>query len=408
MLCLRPIGQLTLVFVLCLQVVAGAAHPLDGANYGQVRDFLAKHTKVLELVGDDHARAIVCPDLQGRVMTSTCDGAEGRSLGYVNFDFIEKKKEDRHFNNYGGEDRLWLGPEGGQFSLWFAPGAKQDLVNWLTPPGLNEGAFDASGGGSQYKLERHMQLRNASGTRFNLRIVRIAKLLPRGDFGRMFGLEAKRALDASRARYVGFQTVNFVVNLGPPLKRETGLVSIWSLGQFPPGQKTDVVVPYRAGSEAQLGPVVKSDYFGPVPPERLRVTPKAVYFRADGNYRSKIGISQRRALPVAGSLDREKGLLTLVSFSIPGPPDKLLYVNNAWDLPQKEPYVGDVVNSYNDGPPAPGKPALGGFYELETLSPAKELQTHEGLQHVHSTFHIQGDVKALIGIARLTLGVDVE
>ena len=26
-----------------------------------------------------------------------------------------------------------------------------------------------------------------------------------------------------------------------------------------------------------------------------------------------------------------------------------------WQVPQGEPYVGDVANAYNDGPPAPGK-----------------------------------------------------
>ena len=43
-----------------------------------------------------------------------------------------------------------------------------------------------------------------------------------------------------------------------------------------------------------------------------------------------------------------------------------------WEM-QREPFKGDVINSYNDGPPAPGKPPLGPFYELETSSPALSL-----------------------------------
>ena len=49
--------------------------------------------------------------------------------------------------------------------------------------------------------------------------------------------------------------------------------------------------------------MVKSDYFGAVPADRLKITPEAVLFRADGKYRSKIGISQRRVNNVLGSID---------------------------------------------------------------------------------------------------------
>ena len=54
-------------------------------------------------------------------MTSSLDGDEGMSFGFVCNDFIDKGKNDIRFNNYGGEDRIWLSPEGGQFSLWFKP-----------------------------------------------------------------------------------------------------------------------------------------------------------------------------------------------------------------------------------------------------------------------------------------------
>ena len=44
------------------------------------------------------------------------------------------------------------------------------------------------------------------------------------------------------------------------------------------------------------------------------------------------------------------------------------YVNSMWEV-QRDPFAGDVVNSYNDGPPAPAAKPLGPFYELETSSP---------------------------------------
>ena len=174
------------------------------------------------------------------------------------------------------------------------------------------------------------------------------------------------------------------------------------------GPRTVVIVPYKPGSEAEIGPVVKSDYFGPVPPQRLKILPEAVLLRADGNCRSKIGVPQRRARNVLGSIDFQNNVLTLVCFSMPADPPRELYMNNQWGGPSAEPYKGDVVNSYNDGPPAPGKKGLGPFYEIESLSPAKPLKTGESLAHEHCTIHIQADAAALADLAKEVLGVDLE
>ena len=67
--------------------------------------------------------------------------------------------------------------------------------------------------------------------------------------------------------------------------------------------------------------------------------------------------------------------------------------------------AGDVVNSYNDGPPAPGKAQLGRFYELETSSPALALAPGASATHRHRTTHLQGSAEQLEPIARATLGV---
>jgi hypothetical protein len=74
---------------------------------------------------------------------------------------------------------------------------------------------------------------------------------------------------------------------------------------------------------------------------------------------------------------------------------------------QKEPYGGDVINSYNDGPPAPGKPSLGGFYEIESSSPAAALAPGQTLTHVHTTYHLSGSREALELVAQRVLGVSL-
>ena len=192
------------------------------------------------------------------------------------------------------------------------------------------------------------------------------------------------------------------------MSRETGLVSIWTLGQFRPGAKTVIIVPYHAGDEAELGAVVTPDYFGPVPPERLTVTPQAVLFLGDGHFRAKLGVTPRRTKGVGGSFDFANNVLPIVSFTLPANAAEQLYVNNAWDLPQSEPFRGDAFNSYNDGPATPGAKTMGGFYELETVSPTQVLATGESLSHSHRTLHFTGDRAALAKLAKLILGVDLD
>jgi hypothetical protein len=77
-----------------------------------------------------------------------------------------------------------------------------------------------------------------------------------------------------------------------------------------------------------------------------------------------------------------------------------------WEL-QDEPFAGDTVNSYNDGPSAPGASQLGRFYELESSSPALALKPNERAIHVHRTLHLEGTEAELEPIARQCLGVSL-
>ncbi len=378
-------------------------------TYGEVRTFLAGHTELVEITNADGARVAVCPAWQGRVMTSTCGDMTGPSFGFVNNEFIEAAKHNPHFNNYGAEERMWLSPEGGQFSLWFKPNEPQTLDNWFTPPAFNEGAWKVTSGPHEpLKMSTTMKLSNTSGTKFDLDVSRGVHLLGKRDISRLLGVGPADLLGEKGVRFVGYETTNQITNRGENMTQEKGLLSIWILGMLNSGPQSVVIVPYRAGDEATLGPVVKSDYFGEVPADRLKTLPEAVLMRADGNYRAKIGVSQRRVKNVLGSIDFAAGVLTIVNFTMPDDPAQALYMNNQWGGPSPKPYVGDVANSYNDGPPAPGKKGLGPFYEIESLSPAKELKTGESLEHCHRTIHIQADPATLAKLAKEVLGVDLD
>jgi len=303
---------------------------------------------------------------------------------------------------------MWLSPEGGPFSLWFKQGDPQDLDHWFTAPAMNEGPWGVKASGPDFcRMEQRMKLENASATQFDLAVVREVRLLDADQLAKLFGASAAAAMTAPSVKCVAYETANSIQNQGTPLTKAKGLVSIWILGMLNAGPDNVVIVPYKPGPDAQLGPVVKSDYFGPVPAERLKITPTAILFRADAQCRSKLGTSQRRARNVLGSIDFRAGVLTLVQFTMPDDPPRHLYMNNMWGLPQSAPYVGDVANTYNDGPAAPGKPGMGNFYEIESLSPAAELKTGDTLVHCHRTVHLQAEYAVLERLARDMLGVEL-
>ena len=176
--------------------------------------------------------------------------------------------------------------------------------------------------------------------------------------------------------------------------------SVWLLGMYPPTPSTVVFIPYNQTFE---GKVVKDDYFGTVPSDRLVVKDGFVYFRIDGKYRAKIGLPSGSAKDLCGSFDPNAGVLNILKYTIPqGVND---YVNSQWG-PQENHFGGDVINSYNDGPTETGV-VMGPFYEIETSSPGAALAPGESLTHTQVTFHLEGDFDSLAPVAREVFGVDL-
>ena len=364
-------------------------------------DFLSKHTDVILLDAGRPALVAVAPRLQARVMTSTVAGKEGKSLGWINRKFLSSGQRNTAFDNYGGEDRFWLGPEGGQYALWFAKGEPFDIPHWVTPAGFNAGSFDVtSQGNGSVALASRFDVANFSGTKFQVAVRRVISVLTGEQVAENLGASVPEGVD-----WVAFQSSNTVANVGQAAwAAREGLVSVWILGQFNPLPRGLVIVPFQAGAE--LGAMPNGAYFGPMGSDRFRFQGEYVLFRCDGKYRSKLGVSAARARNVLGSFDPQANLLTIVQYNLPGGAAALPYVNSLWEV-QKEPFAGDVVNSYNDGEEKPGGGQLGPFYEIETSSPAAELGVNQALTHVHRTFHFSGGFEQLNRIAQVVLGVDL-
>ena len=369
-------------------------------TFGYDLQFLKQYHKDLILLGDGSdagAQIIILPAYQGRVMTSTADGNGGMSFGWINYDLIDSNKEEEHFHAFGGEERFWLGPEGGQFSIFFKKGDPFDFDHWYVPKAIDTEPFIlVSSSKTEANFQREMNLKNYSGFEFNLRVNRHIRLLSKTEIPLLLGFPLPENLQV-----VGFESNNSITNTGnTPWTKEKGLLSIWILSMFNAGNKTTIAVPYKQGNENDLGKLVTDDYFGKVPVDRLKIKNGVIFLNADANYRSKIGISPKRALPILASFDQVNEVLTIAQFSLPEFPAD--YVNSLWEI-QENPFEGDVVNAYNDGF-IDGK-QMGKFYELESSSPAATLNVGESMHHVHRTIHLKGNSNELNEITKTLLGI---
>jgi hypothetical protein len=386
-------------------LLAAAVSPSksQAATFGADTSFLEQHTKVIVLSDrSGKARVALAPAWQGRVMTSTAGGDEGMSYGWVNRELIASGKLQPHMNVFGGEDRFWLGPEGGQFSIFFAKGAKFELSDWQTPAAIDTIPYEvARQSRSSASFRAEFGLTNYSGTLLEVKVDRQVALLTAASAWKSLGLKP-----APGVSLVAYESVNKISNAGKePWRKETGLLSVWILGMYNPSPTTTIVVPIKPGPESELGVKVTSDYFGTVPPDRLVVKENVIFFKCDGQYRSKIGFNPRRSKAVLGSYDAANKGLTIVQFTKPEGVTE--YVNSLWKI-QNDPFAGDACNSYNDGPPSPGAKPLGPFYEMESSSPAAALAPGKSLTHRHRTIHMSGDEAALDAVAQSTFGVSLK
>jgi hypothetical protein len=378
---------------------AGGAVKTAAPSFADDVAFLDARAKTIVLADPNGGRVALSAQYQGRVMTSAVSPA-GPSLGWINRPFIESGKTGTQFDNYGGEDRFWLGPEGGQNGLYFPPGKPFEFDLWQTPHPLQEGAWTvADQRPDRVTFTRSMTVTTWSKVDFVVDVERTVRLLSRDEARQVLHLAA-----APDVGFVAYETKNRIVNRGAKAwTRSSGLPSIWILAMFAPAADARVIIPFEKNGS---GEIVNDRYFGKVPPSRLAVHEDKGFlaFTCDGKERGKIGLGPSRAKSVLGSFSASSRLLTVVHYD--GPKPGAPYVNSMWEE-QKDPYAGDVVNSYNDGPPAPGKPPLGGFYEIETSSPGAELAPGKDLTHTQRTFHFSGDRASLDAIAKSALGVSL-
>lgn len=369
----------------------------EKGTFGYDLNFLNENDSIVVLKNDDgSAQLALSPKYQAKVFTSTAEGLNGKSFGWVNYKAFGKPL-DPHMNAYGGEDRLWLGPEGGKFSLYFKPGDSMVFKNWHTPAGIDSESWTLlKSDGKKASLNKEMELQNYAGTNLKIKLEREVEILEKTGIEKTLNI----SLDA-KVSSVAFKTQNTIINNGTnEWTEKTGAPCIWSLDMFSPSPKTVIVIPYI---ESAAGKVATTDYFGEIAKDRITYKNGILLFKADGKSRGKLGIPPGRVKNVAGSYAADQNVLTITMFDID---NKAKYLNQEW-TPEKDPFSGDAMNAYNDGPLADGS-QMGPFYEIESVSPPTFLKSGEKHTHMHSVFHFTGDKTALNEIATKVLGVSLD
>ncbi len=371
----------------------------EKGTFGYDLNYLTqKDDRLIVLTGDGgQAQVIVSAKYQAKVFTSTADGLDGTSLGFVNYKFFDANKVNEHMNGYGGENRFWLGPEGGLYSVYFKKGTEQVFENWHTPKPIDIETWEVtSTDNSHVAFKKEMEVTNYIGYQLKLRADRSVTLLKKSEIASGLHIELNPSI-----KVAGYVTDNAIVNLNDfEWTKETGTICIWILDMFNPAPEAVTFIPFIEGDEKELGPIVTSDYFGEIPPDRLKIKGQTVYLKTDGKFRSKLGLNAKRTRAIAGNYDPGSKRLTVTTFEVD---NNAVYLSQEWN-PEKNPLSGDAMNAYNDGPLADGS-IMGPFLELESVSPAAFLKPQQSLSHRHTVYHFIGEEKDLSIITEKLFGL---
>jgi hypothetical protein len=371
-------------------------------TFGYDLNFLKeKDSGLIVLKGEDgKATVIVSPKYQAKVFTSTANGPEGNSLGFVNHDALNSDAIDEHMNGYGGENRFWLGPEGGQYSVYFEKGKEQIYDNWHTPKPIDIEPWSViSSDAEQAVLKKEMEVINYRGHSLKLNVDRKVNLIDHNRIAKLLDINVADNVDA-----VAYITDNKITNLNDfEWTTETGTICIWILDMFIPAPEALTFVPFNEGDGAELGKIATTDYFGEIPGDRLKIQDGMLYLKTDGKYRSKMGMNGKRTKAIAGNYDPDSKRLTITTYDVE---KDAVYLNQEWD-PEKEPLLGDAMNAYNDGPLEDGS-IMGPFLEVESVSPAAFLKPMESMSHRHTVFHFVGEENDLNPIVKKLFGITIE
>ena len=326
-------------------------------SYHDALNYLVQKTSVIELYDQLGGRVAVCPDWNGRVMTSTNGGLEGDSFGCINVQAIETDC----YEDFGGEDIWRLSP----------------LIYTFTLESIKD---------NKTVLQRTLRKADANGTSVEFHLTRSISLLSRYQAGAMFGGVVEDALKHSDVSVVGFHTENTVQT------QERAYVASRQRGMFNASPHTAVIVSEPPVSFAPEPFSVDIDYLGSAPHGRIRHLPKALLIRADGHGQCQVTMPFAATPPTFGAIERRSGTLTLWTF----------------DLPNGCSETNDIIRIYNPGHLHGDKFDWAAYYEMNCFSSVRELESDIPLTYAQCTLHINADNAVLGEIIREVFSTSLE
>ncbi len=245
-------------------------------QFGYDLEFLRKRDSGLVVLTNGDAQVIVSPKYQAKVFTSTATGERGFSFGWINYKIFDNK-QDEHMNAYGGENRLWLGPEGGKYSLFFNPDSAMIFSNWKTPsPFDTENWILVSRNNARAVMHKEMKLLNYAGTTMQIRIDRTIQILDPEEIFKRTGISTGDSLHS-----VGYATENVLTNTGQQeWTAATGMPCIWILDMFKPSPATVIIIPFLHSNDPDFSHVATTNYFGEIPADRLKHNDSLSFFQS--------------------------------------------------------------------------------------------------------------------------------
>lgn len=385
-----------LIFANCSTNKQNDMKTFEKGTFGYDLNFLSEKDSLIILKNETDAQVIVSARYQAKVFTSTTSGAEGQSLGFIKYDAFDYDTPNEHMNAFGGENRFWLGPEGGQYSVYFKANTEQVYDNWHTPKPIDIEPWDlVSASNTKTVMKKDMEVENYVGTKLKINVEREIVLHENKTIENLLNIKLDETV-----KVVGYSTKNTIKNNNDfEWTKETGTICIWILDMFVPAPRAVTLIPYYEGEEKDLGNIATSDYFGEIASDRLVKKDGMLYFKTDGKSRGKLGMNAKRTKAIAGNYDPDSKRLTITTYDVE---KDAVYLNQEWNI-ERNPLVGDAMNAYNDGPIEDGS-TMGPFLEIESASPAAFISPQQSQVHNHNVYHFIGDIEKLNPIAEKLLG----
>jgi len=323
--------------------------------YHDALNYLAQKTSVIELYNQWGGRVAICPEWNGRVMTSACDGLEGDSFGCINVRAIDAE----FVEDYGGEDHWTLSP----------------VVHSFAVETLKE---------HKAVLQRTLRMHDAHGVSGEFHLTRSIFLLGRRNIGTLFGDAVADSLEREDVSAVSFRTENIVRS------QENARVASRLRGMFNASPNTIIILATPPEDFETGQSSVMIDYLGGAPHSRIRYLPQTMLIRADGRKHCQVTLPFPDVPPIIGAIELRLGTLTLWTFDLPNVSEN------------------DVVRIYNSSHSPTQGLDWATHYEVNCFSAAQKMLPEESFTYCQSLLHLNAGNDVLGNLVRQIFDVSLE